>query len=30
VRVFELAEDQENYFIVQELMLGGELYDRIL
>lgn len=30
MRVFELLEDEKNYFIVSELMEGGELYDRII
>jgi len=27
VRVFELLEDKNHYYIVSELMAGGELYD---
>jgi len=30
MRVFELLEDERHYFIVSELMEGGELYDRII
>ena len=30
VRVFELMEDADNYYIVSELVKGGELYERII
>lgn len=30
MRIFELLEDNENYYIVSELLEGGELYDRIV
>jgi serine/threonine protein kinase len=30
MRIFELLEDEHRYFIVSELIQGGELYDRIL
>jgi calcium-dependent protein kinase len=30
MRVFELLEDEQRYYIVSELITGGELYDRIL
>ena len=30
VRVFELMEDQENYYIIQELMRGGDLMSRLI
>jgi len=30
VRVFELMEDSKHYYIVSEIMKGGELYDQIL
>jgi serine/threonine protein kinase len=29
MRIFELLEDQSHYFIVSELIQGGELYKRI-
>ena len=29
MRIFELLEDEQNYYIVSELLMGGELYDRI-
>lgn len=30
MRIFELLEDDSNYYITSELIKGGELYDRIL
>ena len=30
MRIFELFEDDEHYYIVSELLEGGELYDRIV
>lgn len=30
MRIFELLEDQTSYYIVSELLSGGELYDRIV
>lgn len=30
MRIFELLEDSQNYYIVSELLKGGELYDRIV
>jgi calcium-dependent protein kinase len=30
MRVFELMEDVNHYYIVSELLEGGELYERIL
>jgi calcium-dependent protein kinase len=30
MRIFELLEDDEHYYIVSELLPGGELYDRIV
>jgi hypothetical protein len=30
MRVYELMEDQRHYYIISELLNGGELYDRIL
>mmetsp|Transcript_22740 Transcript_22740/g.35016 ORF Transcript_22740/g.35016 Transcript_22740/m.35016 type:complete len:169 (-) Transcript_22740:894-1400(-) len=30
IKVFELAEDRKNFFIVTEYLKGGELYNRIL
>jgi serine/threonine protein kinase len=30
MRIFELFEDDINYYIASELIEGGELYDRIL
>jgi calcium-dependent protein kinase len=30
MRIFELLEDKENYYIASELLSGGELYDRIV
>ena len=30
MRVIELLHDKNNYYIVTELMEGGELFDRIL
>ncbi len=29
MRIFELLDDEQNYYIVSELIPGGELYDRI-
>ena len=28
-RVFELMEDQRNYYIIMELVSGGNLFDKI-
>jgi hypothetical protein len=30
MRIFELLEDTSNYYIVSELLNGGELYERIV
>jgi hypothetical protein len=30
MRIFELLEDNDNYYIASELLSGGELYDRIV
>ena len=30
VRVFELLQDETNFYIVTELVTGGELYDHII
>ena len=30
MRIFELVEDQDYYYIVSELLGGGELYERIV
>lgn len=30
MRIFELMEDEEHYYIVSELLKGGELYERIV
>ena len=30
MKVFELLEDSEHYYISSELLLGGELYERIV
>lgn len=30
MRIFELLEDDNNYYIVSELLHGGELYERIV
>ena len=30
MRIFELLEDDNNFYIVSELLKGGELYDRIV
>lgn len=30
MRIFELLEDEQRYYIASELILGGELYDRII
>ena len=30
MRIFELVEDSEHYYIVSELLEGGELYERIV
>lgn len=30
MRIFELLEDENHYYIVSELLEGGELYDRIV
>jgi len=30
MKVFEIVEDDRHYYIISELMKGGELYDRIL
>jgi serine/threonine protein kinase len=30
MRIFELLHDDNNYYIVSELIYGGELYERIL
>lgn len=30
MRIYELLEDQDFYYIVSELLSGGELYERIV
>ncbi len=30
MRIYELMEDERHYYIISELLNGGELYDRIL
>jgi hypothetical protein len=30
MKVFEIVEDDRHYYIISELMDGGELYERIL
>jgi hypothetical protein len=30
MRIFELLEDESYYYIVSELVKGGELYERIV
>ena len=30
MRIFELLEDDNHYYIVSELLEGGELYERIV
>jgi len=30
MKVYEIVEDANHYYIISELMKGGELYDRIL
>jgi serine/threonine protein kinase len=30
MKVFEILEDRGHYYIISELLAGGELYDRIL
>lgn len=30
MRIFELLEDEGHYYIVSELLQGGELYERIV
>ena len=30
IKVYEMLEDEEHYYIISELMPGGELYDKIL
>ena len=30
MRIFELLEDNDRYYIVSELIRGGELYERIV
>ena len=30
LKVHEIVEDNTHYYIISELMQGGELYDRIL
>lgn len=30
MKVHEILEDDRHYYIISELMKGGELYDRIL
>lgn len=30
MRIFELLEDDNNYYIISELLKGGELYERIV
>jgi serine/threonine protein kinase len=30
IKVHEILEDDGHYYIISELMSGGELYDRIL
>jgi calcium-dependent protein kinase len=29
VKIYDLLEDQNSYFVVQEIMEGGHLYDKI-
>lgn len=30
MRIFELLEDEHRYYIVTEMIRGGELYERII
>ena len=30
MRIIELVEDDENYYIVSELLKGGELFKRLI
>jgi hypothetical protein len=30
MRIFELLEDELHYYIVSELLNGGELYERVV
>lgn len=30
VKLFEVFEDKDNYYLVMELMTGGELFDRVV
>ena len=30
MRIVELVEDEENYYIVSELLKGGELFKRLI
>ena len=30
MKIFELLEDEQNYYIVSEILKGGELYERIV
>lgn len=30
MKVYEMLEDDGRYYIISELMAGGELYDRII
>lgn len=30
MKIYELFEDSQNYYVVSEHLEGGELYDRIL
>ena len=30
MRIYELFEDSQNYYVISEYMEGGELYDRII
>ena len=30
MKIFQLMEDEDHYYIVSELLAGGELYERIL
>lgn len=30
MRIFELLEDEDNYYVVSEFLRGGELFDRIV
>ena len=30
MRIFNLLEDDHNYYIVSELLPGGELYERVV